>query len=93
VFSSYPLIIGKRAVSEVRLCGRHLSIDTQERAVDFMAELADQAILTMVGSEVEFELVFVQQLIARGTGIALTMSTNGGSPRSDHRIRGGVSPP
>lgn len=43
---------------------------------------ADQAILTALGNDVGFELVFARQLIARaGTGdIAVAMSTSGSSP-------------
>jgi D-sedoheptulose 7-phosphate isomerase len=43
---------------------------------------ADQAILTALGNDVGFELVFARQLIARAkTGdIAIAMSTSGNSP-------------
>ena len=43
---------------------------------------ADQAILTALGNDVGFELVFARQLIARGKGgdIAIAMSTSGSSP-------------
>ncbi|OBJ26919.1 SIS domain-containing protein [Mycobacterium sp. 1245801.1] len=43
---------------------------------------ADQAILTALGNDVGFELVFARQLIARAKDgdIALAMSTSGGSP-------------
>jgi D-sedoheptulose 7-phosphate isomerase len=43
---------------------------------------ADQAIMTALGNDVGFELVFARQLIARGkTGdIAIAMSTSGSSP-------------
>jgi len=42
---------------------------------------ADQAILTALGNDVGFELVFARQLIARGDGgdIAVAMSTSGSS--------------
>jgi D-sedoheptulose 7-phosphate isomerase len=42
---------------------------------------ADQAILTAVGNDVGFDLVFARQLIARGTSgdIAIAMSTSGNS--------------
>ena len=42
---------------------------------------ADQAILTALGNDVGFELVFARQLIARGraTDIAVAMSTSGSS--------------
>ncbi|GFG96923.1 D-sedoheptulose-7-phosphate isomerase [Mycobacterium timonense] len=43
---------------------------------------ADQAILTALGNDVGFELVFARQLIARATAgdIAIAMSTSGSSP-------------
>jgi len=43
---------------------------------------ADQAILTALGNDVGFELVFVRQLIARAQAgdIAIAMSTSGSSP-------------
>ena len=43
---------------------------------------ADQAIMTALGNEVGFELVFARQLIARGKvgDIAIAMSTSGSSP-------------
>ncbi|MCV7379610.1 phosphoheptose isomerase [Mycobacterium alsense] len=43
---------------------------------------ADQAILTALGNDVGFELVFARQLIARAKpgDIAVAMSTSGGSP-------------
>ena len=43
---------------------------------------ADQAILTALGNDVGFELVFARQLIARATAgdIAIAMSTSGNSP-------------
>lgn len=43
---------------------------------------ADQAILTALGNDVGFELVFARQLIARATtgDIAIAMSTSGNSP-------------
>jgi D-sedoheptulose 7-phosphate isomerase len=43
---------------------------------------ADQAILTALGNDVGFELVFARQLIARAKAgdIAIAMSTSGGSP-------------
>jgi D-sedoheptulose 7-phosphate isomerase len=43
---------------------------------------ADQAILTALGNDVGFELIFVRQLIARGKpgDIAIAMSTSGSSP-------------
>ncbi|MBV8180892.1 MAG: SIS domain-containing protein [Mycobacterium sp.] len=43
---------------------------------------ADQAIMTALGNDVGFELVFVRQLIARGKAgdIAIAMSTSGSSP-------------
>ena len=43
---------------------------------------ADQAILTALGSDVGFELVFARQLIARAKAgdIAIAMSTSGNSP-------------
>jgi D-sedoheptulose 7-phosphate isomerase len=43
---------------------------------------ADQAILTALGNDVGFELVFVRQLIARAKAgdIAIAMSTSGNSP-------------
>ncbi len=43
---------------------------------------ADQAIVTAVGNDVGFELVFARQLIARGDrrDIAVAMSTSGSSP-------------
>jgi D-sedoheptulose 7-phosphate isomerase len=43
---------------------------------------ADQAILTALGNDVGFELVFARQLIARAKDgdIAIAMSTSGGSP-------------
>jgi D-sedoheptulose 7-phosphate isomerase len=43
---------------------------------------ADQAILTALGNDVGFELVFARQLIARGKAgdIAIAMSTSGSSP-------------
>ena len=43
---------------------------------------ADQAIMTALGNEVGFELVFARQLIARGKAgdIAIAMSTSGSSP-------------
>lgn len=43
---------------------------------------ADQAILTALGNDVGFELVFARQLIARAKAgdIAVAMSTSGGSP-------------
>ncbi|OJZ67326.1 phosphoheptose isomerase [Mycobacterium paraffinicum] len=42
----------------------------------------DQAILTALGNDVGFELVFARQLIARAAAgdIAIAMSTSGGSP-------------
>jgi D-sedoheptulose 7-phosphate isomerase len=43
---------------------------------------ADQAIVTALGNDVGFELVFARQLIARATAgdIAIAMSTSGNSP-------------
>ncbi len=43
---------------------------------------ADQAILTALGNDVGFELVFARQLIARATAgdVAIAMSTSGTSP-------------
>jgi D-sedoheptulose 7-phosphate isomerase len=43
---------------------------------------ADQAIITALGNDVGFELVFARQLIARGKAgdIAIAMSTSGSSP-------------
>lgn len=43
---------------------------------------ADQAILTALGNDVGYELVFARQLIARARGgdIAIAMSTSGSSP-------------
>ncbi|OBA81721.1 phosphoheptose isomerase [Mycobacterium sp. 1164966.3] len=43
---------------------------------------ADQAIITALGNDVGFELVFARQLIARAKAgdIAVAMSTSGGSP-------------
>jgi D-sedoheptulose 7-phosphate isomerase len=43
---------------------------------------ADQAIMTALGNDVGFELVFARQLIARAKpgDIAIAMSTSGGSP-------------
>jgi D-sedoheptulose 7-phosphate isomerase len=43
---------------------------------------ADQAIVTALGNDVGFELIFVRQLIARGKpgDIAIAMSTSGSSP-------------
>ena len=43
---------------------------------------ADQAIMTALGNDVGFELVFARQLIARGKSgdIAIAMSTSGSSP-------------
>jgi D-sedoheptulose 7-phosphate isomerase len=43
---------------------------------------ADQAIMTALGNDVGFELVFARQLIARGKAgdIAIAMSTSGSSP-------------
>jgi D-sedoheptulose 7-phosphate isomerase len=43
---------------------------------------ADQAIMTALGNDVGFELVFARQLIARGQAadIAIAMSTSGSSP-------------
>jgi D-sedoheptulose 7-phosphate isomerase len=43
---------------------------------------ADQAIMTALGNDVGFELVFARQLIARGksSDIAIAMSTSGSSP-------------
>ena len=43
---------------------------------------ADQAIMTALGNDVGFELVFARQLIARGKvgDIAIAMSTSGSSP-------------
>jgi D-sedoheptulose 7-phosphate isomerase len=43
---------------------------------------ADQAIVTALGNDVGFELVFARQLIARATAgdIAIAMSTSGSSP-------------
>jgi D-sedoheptulose 7-phosphate isomerase len=43
---------------------------------------ADQAIITALGNDVGFELVFARQLIARAKAgdIAIAMSTSGGSP-------------
>lgn len=43
---------------------------------------ADQAILTALGNDVGFELVFARQLIARATAgdMAIAMSTSGNSP-------------
>jgi D-sedoheptulose 7-phosphate isomerase len=43
---------------------------------------ADQAIMTALGNDVGFELVFARQLIARAQAgdIAIAMSTSGGSP-------------
>jgi D-sedoheptulose 7-phosphate isomerase len=43
---------------------------------------ADQAIMTALGNDVGFELVFARQLIARAKAgdIAIAMSTSGGSP-------------
>jgi D-sedoheptulose 7-phosphate isomerase len=43
---------------------------------------ADQAILTALGNDVGYELVFARQLIARGKAgdIAIAMSTSGNSP-------------
>ncbi|OBI94459.1 SIS domain-containing protein [Mycobacterium sp. 1245805.9] len=43
---------------------------------------ADQAVLTALGNDVGFELVFARQLIARAKDgdIAIAMSTSGGSP-------------
>ena len=43
---------------------------------------ADQAILTALGNDVGFELVFARQLIARAEAgdIAIAMSTSGNSP-------------
>ena len=43
---------------------------------------ADQAIVTALGNDVGFELVFARQLIARGKAgdIAIAMSTSGSSP-------------
>jgi D-sedoheptulose 7-phosphate isomerase len=43
---------------------------------------ADQAIMTALGNDVGFELVFARQLIARGQSgdVAIAMSTSGSSP-------------
>jgi D-sedoheptulose 7-phosphate isomerase len=43
---------------------------------------ADQAIMTALGNDVGFELVFARQLIARAKAgdVAIAMSTSGGSP-------------
>ena len=43
---------------------------------------ADQAVLTALGNDVGFDLVFARQLIARAAAgdIAIAMSTSGGSP-------------
>ena len=43
---------------------------------------ADQAIITALGNDVGFELVFARQLVARGKAgdIAIAMSTSGSSP-------------
>lgn len=43
---------------------------------------ADQAVMTALGNDVGFELVFTRQLIARAKAgdIAIAMSTSGGSP-------------
>jgi D-sedoheptulose 7-phosphate isomerase len=43
---------------------------------------ADQAVMTALGNDVGFELVFARQLIARAKAgdIAIAMSTSGGSP-------------
>ena len=43
---------------------------------------ADQAIMTALGNDVGFELVFARQLIARGKAgdVAIAMSTSGSSP-------------
>lgn len=43
---------------------------------------ADQAVMTALGNDVGFELVFARQLIARARAgdIAIAMSTSGGSP-------------
>ncbi|OBH03436.1 MULTISPECIES: SIS domain-containing protein [unclassified Mycobacterium] len=43
---------------------------------------ADQAVMTALGNDVGFELVFARQLIARSKAgdIAIAMSTSGGSP-------------
>ena len=50
---------------------------------------ADQAILTALGNDVGFELVFARQLIARaGAGdIAIAMSTSGNSADLTHALR------
>jgi D-sedoheptulose 7-phosphate isomerase len=52
------------------------------KAVPAWSLTADQAILTALGNDVGFELVFARQLIARAKAgdIAIAMSTSGNSP-------------
>lgn len=53
----------------------------QSTALPAWSLAADQAILTALGNDVGFELVFARQLMARGDGgdIAVAMSTSGSS--------------
>jgi D-sedoheptulose 7-phosphate isomerase len=53
-----------------------------ERSLPTWSLTADQAILTALGNDVGFELVFARQLIARAKAgdIAIAMSTSGNSP-------------
>jgi len=55
---------------------------TPEKSLPGWSLTADQAIMTALGNDVGFELVFARQLIARGKAgdIAIAMSTSGSSP-------------
>jgi D-sedoheptulose 7-phosphate isomerase len=57
-------------------------ISTPGKSLPAWSLTADQAILTALGNDVGFELVFVRQLIARAKAgdIAIAMSTSGNSP-------------
>ena len=57
-------------------------IGRPERSLPAWPLTADQAILTALGNDVGFELVFARQLIARAKAgdIAIAMSTSGNSP-------------
>jgi D-sedoheptulose 7-phosphate isomerase len=57
-------------------------IGTPQESLPAWSLTADQAIVTALGNDVGFELVFARQLIARGKAgdIAIAMSTSGNSP-------------
>jgi D-sedoheptulose 7-phosphate isomerase len=57
-------------------------IGRPEKSLPAWSLTADQAILTALGNDVGFELVFARQLIARAKAgdIAIAMSTSGNSP-------------